>query len=62
MKGSADNLFLLFLGKTVEINSIAGDTNGQIRIFLRIFICFHQFLFIQYIYIDMMSVLRKITR
>ena len=61
VESTADHFFLLLFGKAMEIHRIAGNPNGQIRIFLRILICFHQFLPIQHIYVDMMGVLGEIA-
>ena len=61
MEGSADNLTLLFLGKLVEVNCIAGNTDCKIRVHFGIFVSLDKLFLVQYVYIDMVSVLAEIA-
>ena len=42
MESSGDNIILLFLGQLDEVNCIAADTDGQLRILFRMLLRIQQ--------------------
>ena len=63
MAGTCDNVKLLFLCQGNELNSVSGNTDGKVLIFFffRMFHCIDQLLCTEYIYIQMMGILCKIS-
>ena len=61
MEGTRNNLTLLLAAQLVEVDRIAGNTNGQVRVLLRMLVSRHQGFTIEHVYVQVMRVLREVA-
>jgi len=57
MEGTRDNISLLLGSELYEVNGIAGNPDGKLRIILGMLLCIYQDISVKYVNIEMMSAL-----
>ena len=61
MEGTRNNLTLLLTAQLVEVYRVAGNTDGQVRVLLRMLVSRHQGFAVEHIYVQVVRILREIA-
>ena len=61
VNGSGNNVILLFLREFNEVNCIAGNTDGELRVLLRMRLCVQESFSIEYVNVEVMTTIANVT-
>ena len=61
MEGTRNDLSLLLMTQLIEVHCIAGNADGQVRVLLRMLVSRQQRFTVEYVYIQVMCILREVA-
>jgi hypothetical protein len=61
VNGSGNNVILLFLREFNEVNCIAGNTDGELRILLRVRLRIQESFSIEYVNVEVVATVANVT-
>jgi hypothetical protein len=61
VNGSGNNVILLFLREFNEVNCIAGNTDGELRILFRVSLCIQKSFTVKYVNVKVVTTIANVT-